>query len=229
MNYNFVLIAVLALIGVCTIQGYRKGFLRIAVSLICKILVVAVVIFFVPVVSKAVIKNTGAYESLKDTISEAFASENSKRDNSIPENQVLTIRSYKLPDILKNALINNNTVETYKQLMVDIFEDYVAGYLSRLTLKAASFVGVFIVLSIVLAIAMKSADLIGKIPIIKGFNRFLGLLTGLLNGLILTWLFFIVVVVFMSNETGAEIMADIYNSDILTFLFNKNVLIEFLV
>ncbi|MBO4902789.1 MAG: CvpA family protein [Lachnospiraceae bacterium] len=228
MDWNYLLIAVLALFVICVIQGYQKGFLRIAISLVGIVLVIAAVFILSPYVSDFLINKSGAYDSLKGKVESVFADDNAKLDNTIPENQELTIESYELPQLLKNALKQNNTDEVYKQLMVDIFEDYISGYLSRLILKASSFIGVFVVLSIVLWLALKSADLIAKIPIIKGFNKFLGLVAGFINALVITWIFFIVVVMFLGNETGGKLMEEIYRSPILTFLFNENILMKYL-
>ncbi len=228
MDLNYLLIAVLALFAFCVIQGYRKGFLRIVISLIGIVLIIATVFVISPYVSEFMINKSDAYESIKGKISNVFADDNAKLDNTIPENQDLTIESYQVPDLLKNALKQNNTKETYKQLMVDLFEDYISGYLSRLVIKAASFVIVFLVLSIILWFALKSADLIAKIPVIKGFNKFLGTVVGFAQALAITWIFFVVVVIFLGNETGGKLMEEIYRSPVLTFLFNENILMKYL-
>ncbi|MCR5221534.1 MAG: CvpA family protein [Lachnospiraceae bacterium] len=228
MNLNFLLIAVLAVFAVCIIQGYRKGFLRIVISLIGTILIVATVFAISPYVSKLLIDRSGAYDKIKGKVERVFTEDNAKLDNTIPENQELTIDSYQVPDLLKNALKENNTEETYKQLMVELFEDYIAGYLSRLIIKASSFIGVFLLLSIGLWLALKSADLIAKIPIIKGFNKFLGVIVGFLEALMIVWVFFVVVIMFLGNETGSKLMEEIYRSPVLTFLFNENILMKYL-
>lgn len=228
MEMNFLLIAVLSVFAFCVVQGYRKGFLRIIISLAGIILIIGAVFIISPHISDFLINKSSVYDSLKGKVGQVFEDDNSKLDNTIPENQDMTIESYQLPELLKNALKKNNTDEMYKNLMVDIFEDYISGYLSRLILKASSFIGVFLVLSIILWLALKSADLIAKIPIIKGLNKFLGLIAGLVKALMITWIFFVVVVMFLGNETGGKLMEEIYKSPILTFLFNENILMKYL-
>ena len=225
---NFLLIAVLSVFAFCVVQGYRKGFLRIIISLAGIILIIGAVFIISPHISDFLINKSSVYDSLKGKVGQVFEDDNSKLDNTIPENQDMTIESYQLPELLKNVLKKNNTDEMYKNLMVDIFEDYISGYLSRLILKASSFIGVFLVLSIILWLALKSADLIAKIPIIKGLNKFLGLIAGFVKALMITWIFFVVVVMFLGNETGGKLMEEIYKSPILTFLFNENILMKYL-
>lgn len=225
---NFLLVAVLAVFFFCMVQGYNKGFLRIIVSLIGTILIIGAVIFVSPYISDFLINKSSAYDSVKITMMDVFKEDNSKLDNSDPINQQLTIESYNVPEILKNALIKNNNADVYKELMVNIFEDYVSGYLARLIIKGLSFVGIYLILKIVLWLALKSVDIISKIPVIKGFNKFLGLIVGFINALIIVWLFFIVIVVFMGNDAGAKLMEEVYKSKILLFLFNENVLMGFI-
>lgn len=227
-NVNFLLVAVLATFAFFIIQGYRKGFLRIVVSLVGTILIICAVIFVSPYVSDFLINKSGAYDSVKSKMVEVFKEDNSKLDNTIPENQTITIESYSLPDIIKGALIKNNNEDVYKQLMVDIFEDYVSGYLARLIIKAGVFAGIYLLLRIVLWLALKSVDLISKIPVIKGFNKFLGLVTGFANALIIVWIFYLAIVVFMGNETGGKLLEEVYKSPLLTFLFNENYLMKFI-
>lgn len=228
MNWNYLLIAVLAIFTICIIQGYRKGFLRIVISLVGTVLIICAVFVISPYVSKILIDKSDTYAILKDKVDNVFAEDNAKLDNTIPENQVLTIDSYQVPELLKNALKENNTEDVYRQLMVEIFEDYISGYLSRLIIKAGSFIGIFLLLSIVLWLALKSADLIAKIPVIKGFNKFLGIIVGFAEALMITWIFFLVVVMFLGNETGGKLMEEIYRSPVLTFLFNENILMKYL-
>ncbi|MBQ7581321.1 MAG: CvpA family protein [Lachnospiraceae bacterium] len=228
MNWNFLSIAILALFVICIIQGYRKGFLRIVITLIGIVLIIAAVFALQPYVSEFLIGRTEIYDGLKGKIDNVFADDNAKLDNTIPENQELTIESYELPELLKNALKKNNTEEMYRELTARVFEEYISGYLTRLILKAASFIGIFLILSIVLWLALKSADLISKIPIIKGVNKFLGVVAGFINALVITWVFFILAVMFLGNETGGKLMEEIYKSPILTFLFNENYLMKYL-
>lgn len=227
-NVNFLLIAVLAVFFFCIVDGYNKGFLKIIVTLVGTVLIICAVAFVSPYVSDALINKSGAYDSVKIKMFEVFKDDNSKLDNTDPINQQLTIESYSVPDILKNALKDNNNAEVYKELMVNVFEDYISGYLARLIIKGLVFVGIYVVLKIILWLVLKSVDIISKIPVIKGFNKFLGLVVGFANALVIVWLFFIMLVVIIGNDTGAKLMEEVYKSRILTFLFNENILMKFI-
>ncbi len=226
MNINYLFVATVLLFLICIVNGYRKGFLRIVISLLGIILAIVAVTFVSPHISDYLINHTKTYDVVKQKVIDVFQDDNSKLDNSIPENQTLTIESYDLPDIIKNTLIKNNTSEMYQSLMVTIFEDYIAGYLAKIIINAISFIGLFLMLMIFLWFVLFSADIIAKIPIISGVNKILGAVAGLIKALIIVWIFFFVVLIFFGNNIGNVMMAEVRDSVFLTMLFNLNVLLQ---
>lgn len=226
MNINYLFVATVLLFLICIVNGYRKGFLRIVISLLGIILAIVAVTFVSPHISDYLINHTKTYDVVKQKVIDVFQDDNSKLDNSIPENQTLTIESYDLPDIIKNTLIKNNTSEMYQSLMVTIFEDYIAGYLAKIIINAISFIGLFLMLMIFLWFVLFSADIIAKIPIISGVNKILGAVAGLIKALIIVWIFFFVVLIIFGNNIGNVMMAEVRDSVFLTMLFNLNVLLQ---
>ncbi len=228
MNINILLVAVVAILAISAVNGYRKGFLRIAISLFTIILVICVVTVISPYVSNYLTNHTKVYDHLKQKVVEVFADNNAQYDNTIEENQIKTIESYDLPEIITSCLISNNKTEVYQALMVSLFEEYVAGYLAKMIINAISFIGCFLMLWIFIWFVIFSADIIARIPIIKGFNKFLGLLAGLAKGLLIIWVGFFVAIIFFGNTIGSQMLASINSSVILTILFNNNLLAKFI-
>ena len=228
MDINYLFLAVVALFLYMTIRGYRKGFLQIVVTFLGMIVILAAVKRMSPYISEYLIHNTSTYESVQGKITERFSEANQKYDNSIKENQELTIKSYEIPDMFKDELSINNTTEMYKKLLVTAFEDYVSAYLARIIIKAVSFVALFIILYLIFKVLLGIVNLISKIPIIKGLNRMAGACLGIIESLIVVWLFFIIIVVFVGNKSGSVLFTMISNSRFLTYLFNSNVFISIL-
>ena len=226
MELNYLSIAVAVFFLICIAQGYRKGFLRQAISLASMLAVILAVLFVSPYVSRYLKERTNAYEAIREQIVTAFAEDNAKLDNTDPQNQRQTIDSYDIPALIKDALSQNNTGEMYRKLMVEIFEEYVAGYMADLIIKAASFAGLFLVLMMITGAALRASDLINKIPVLKGFNRFLGVFAGAIKALLFIWIFFIVAVTLLGHDIGSTLMREVGRSPFLTFLFNENILLE---
>ena len=228
MEINILLVVVIAILAISAVNGYRKGFLRIAISLFTIILVICVVTVVSPYVSNYLTNHTKVYDRLREKVIEVFADNNAQYDNTIEENQIKTIESYDLPEVITTCLISNNKTEVYQALMVSLFEDYVAGYLAKMIINAISFIGCFLMLGIFVWFVIFSADIIAKIPIIKGFNRLLGLFAGLIKGLLIIWVGFFVAIVFFGNTLGSQMISYINQSVILTVLFNNNMLAKFI-
>ena len=203
MEINILLAVVVAILAISAVNGYRKGFLRIAISLFTIILVICVVTVISPYISNYLTNHTKVYDHLKTKVVEVFADNNAQYDNTIEENQIKTIESYDLPEIITSCLISNNKAEVYQALMVSLFEEYVAGYLAKMIINAISFIGSFLMLWIFIWFIIFSADIIAKIPIIKGFNKLLGLFAGLIKGLIIVWVGFFVAIIFFGNTIGS--------------------------
>ena len=224
METNYLLIVTAVLFLVLTIRGYRKGFLRIAVYFAGLIFVVIVAKRVSPYVSSYLMNNTSAYSTIQNNISEKFKEKNLARDNSELENQIITINSYELPDILKDSLIKNNTKEMYSNLLVSFFEEYVSAYLAKTAVSAMSFLLTVVLFWISFRILLVIVDIVGRIPIIKGINKFAGAIVGFAESVIIMWIFFFVLIVFIGNEFGAMMLSMVERSAFLGLLFNSNIL-----
>jgi len=227
VNYCFIAVVIILLWGL--IRGYNKGFLRIAVSLIGIVLVIFVATKVSPYVSDFVMERTTAYEDVRHKIIDIYAEKNSALDNTIPENQGLTIQSYNLPDLLAGALISNNTDQMYDMLAASLFEEYISGYLARIVIKAGSFVGVFIVFGIVMLLILGAIKIIEKIPVLRFFNRLMGMVAGFSISLIWIWVFYIVVLIFFTDSIGSWMFSQIKENVLLAYLFNNNLLLRMII
>jgi len=217
-------IAVLILFTYFIFRGYRKGFLRIAVYFAGMIIILVSVRKLSPKVSEYLIENTSTYVQIKEKISDTLEEKNSVFDNTVEENQKLTIDSYDMPELLKTKLLVNNTTEVYKKFLVSMFEDYVSSYLAKVAVNALAFVGMFVTFWIAFRIVLMLCNIISKIPIIKGINKLAGALLGLIEALLITWIFFFIVIVFMGDGLGNKLIIMVNQSQFLQTLFNSNIL-----
>lgn len=226
LSINYLLIAALIALIIGMVKGYRKGFLRLAVSVAGLILVVLIVTKISPYVSDYLINHTTMYNKVRTRIVTMY--ENKAADNSTEEKQNETIISYQLPDVISNALISNNKEDTYTALAVTLFEEYIAGYLAKIVIKAGSFVGLFIVLAIAQLCLFAAIKILEKIPVLKTVNRMLGMGLGIMMALLFIWVFFVASLVFFGNSLGNWVIVQVNNSRVLSYLFNNNLLFKFI-
>ena len=228
MEINYLFVIVVAFLLICSIHGYKKGFLRIAISLVGIVAIIMISTVVSPYISTFVIEKTPVYDNVRNKIVEAFAENNSLLDNTVPENQIKTIDSYDLPELITEALIENNTEEIYNLLAVTVFEDYISVYLSKMIVKSGSFLALVALLWIGLWALLFTADIIGKIPVLRTFNKLMGLCAGLMVSVIMVWLFYLVVLTFFGDDISALMIKYIKESQLLTFLFNTNQLFNYI-
>ncbi|MEJ8734101.1 MULTISPECIES: CvpA family protein [Mediterraneibacter] len=140
--------------------------------------------------------------------------------------QIQEIEKAPIPQFLKNALIENNNAAIYEELGVDTFPEYAAAYISRLAMRIVSFLVTFILAIIIVKALMVAVHIIGELPVIGFFNHLGGAVLGIFIALVIVWLGFLVITVCYSTAAGAACFEMIEKSPILTFLYEKNILLS---
>lgn len=217
MSDYYLLIAVVAVLVIGAVKGYSKGFLRLAVWFAGLIAVLFIVTKISPYVSDFLINNTSIYNNIRETIITAY-------ENKYLENG--TVESLGFPELIMDSIESNSDGSLYEKIAASIFTDYISGYLSTLAIKAGTFVGLFILLAIVELILILAIKILEKIPVLKTFNRLLGMATGITLGLVFVWIFFIAVMMFFGHSFGNWVFAQVKASKLLTYLFNNNILFD---
>lgn len=236
MSINWLVVVITALFLAFIINGWHKGFLKIVISFAGTIVILIAVIVLSPKVSRYVTENTGIYDKTRQKVISVFLDKLSDKDDKkqsgddgISNNGKDSLfDDLNLPEIMKSDLIEKNASEMYQALLTTVFRDYISVYITKLIINAGSFVGVYIALSVFMWFTVKSSDIISKIPVIKGFNKLLGGLTGAVEALIIVWIFFIAIIMFLGNEIGGKMLEDVQASVFLTYLFNNNLLFRFI-
>ena len=149
------------------------------------------------------------------------ASDVVKALGEIPKDQqIKELEESNLPQFLKDALLEN-----YEELGVQTFAAYVASYISRMVIKILSFLVTFIVAVIIVRALMAAVDIIGELPVIGFFNHLGGVALGGVIALLIVWVGFLVLTLLYSTEAGKTCFDLIEQSEILTFLYEKNLLL----
>lgn len=225
---NLLLIGVLIFLALCILNGYRKGFLKTALSMAALVATIVIVAFLNPYVSKFLMENTGLYETLHESTTE-FVTEIFETQVDIPINtrtdEVFAIDHLTLPKAIRERLIEDNNSVVYDALGVSEFEEYLSGYLACMILNAISFIGTLIIAGFLVKVVFVMADIIEKVPGIKGMNKLAGMLLGFLQGIVIIWIGCLVVTAFGATEVGQEILRMIQDSVLLGFIYNNNCLL----
>ena len=98
-------------------------------------------------------------------------------------------------------------------------------YIADLILRGVAFFAAFLLVTILLRFAVGILDILAKLPVIKGVNRLLGGLAGLLQGLLLVWLLLLLTAIACTSQLGQTLIGEIQESAFLSYLYNHNAIL----
>jgi len=226
---NVLTIIVLIIFLVFILNGYRKGFIRKFASMFFFIAASMLVYLATPHISSFLKNYTPVYKVIEDKCEQAFLTDDGNAEEETSQlEQIKFIENLEIPEVLQKQLTSNNNKSVYENLAVESFKNYIISYLATLILNIISYVVTFILVSVILRLAIKALDVMAKLPIIHGINQFLGLFLGLLQGVLVVWLIFLVITIFSSTSTGRQLLLMVSESPILTFIYDSNLLLKFL-
>ncbi len=231
---NVLLLVVGAVFLANVLIGYKRGFLKIALSLVVMIASILLVGLLVSPISGVIQKTTPIREVVQEKLTEmiesaAGVSGDMLSDIEIPrEQQIIMIEGMPFPDSIKSMLLENNNDEAYAALGATNFIEYIGAYATKLIADIIAFVVAWIVVTVIARIIMGVLGIVGKIPVIGGINRLAGAIVGIGFAFIIVWILFVVVTLLYNTPVGQACMEDIAASPILTKLYNGNVLMKFI-
>ena len=223
---NWLLIGILIFMLICTINGYRKGFIRLAVSFVFVIITIALVRMVTPYLGIFLEQHTPVYSTIKENCMEIFREDAGDYDQEKKTDQVKAIESSRLPEKFKKSLMENNNAEIYSILEVTGFDEYIGTYVAKTLTNIIAFVLAFIIIYLALKLILFSLDLIARLPVLHGINKTAGLLLGLAESLVFIWVFFLAITIFFTGKTGENLMGMVNDSLFLRFLYSNNYLLK---
>lgn len=231
---NKLLLVVAAIFIISVIVGYVRGFLKIALSLAITIASIFLVTAITPHISGWIQESTSVAETVQSKLMEMFEMSSGTSADMLSaietsrEQQISLIEGAGLPSVLQEMLLENNNNEAYEALGVTNFVDYIGAYITKLIADIIAFLVAWIAVTIIARVLMTVIGIVGKIPVIGGVNRIAGGVVGIGIGLIIVWILFVLVTLLYNTAIGQACMKDIADSQILTKLYDGNVLMKFI-
>ena len=222
---NWLLIIVIVILGVNTLVGMKAGLIKTIFSLCSMVVAVVLTLWISPYVNDFMRGNEKIYQGISEKVEKMLPLAEKEIAAS---DQVSQIEGLSLPKSIKDSLIENNNAEIYKALAIDNFKDYVTNYLTGVIINAMAFIITFIVIFIILWVICFALDIVSKLPLLNQINKTGGLIAGLVHGLVVVWLFFILVTVFGSTELGQKALEMIGESQVLSIIYNNNFILKFI-
>ena len=112
--------------------------------------------------------------------------------------------------------------QLYKQIGLEKIVDYYVDYYSGIIIKTISYVISVLIAYLLIRIGLFVADVVGAIPVLSMLNRMAGLLLGLARGVVILWLFGLVIALCAGYHQMPSVLHMIGENGMLLFLYRNN-------
>ncbi len=223
---NWVLMLVLLVLACCAIYGYTKGFLRIVFSLVAWVIVLVFVSWATPHVSQWIQENTTIYEKIEAACEESVRRAAQGKMEEGAAEQYGGAGELGLPESVMAQIVSGASGAADTVLAETGVYAGIAQSLAGFIVQGIAFVTVLILSWILVHVISALLGIVSHIPILKGVNRFTGMLAGLMEGLLIVWIAFYIVALCSTGETGRVIVSYINQSAFLKELYENNILLS---
>lgn len=234
---NWVLIIVLAVLAISAFVGYHKGMLRIIYSLVSWIVVLAFVSWATPQINFYLLENTVIFDRIEEYC-EGTIRASSSEQVEVPQQQteaalleelesddILAELGVSVPEPVWNGIMEKTAGATETFLDESGIYTAIAEGLATFILEGISFLVALVMAWLVVHIISQLLGVVSRIPVIKGVNRTLGFLVGMVYGFMIVWLGFYVTALGSASEMGQVVVSYIYENAFLTFLYENNLVL----
>lgn len=224
---NWLVIVILLVLIAYTVQGYRRGMLRVLYSLFGLIVTILFVAWTTPYISKFIKENTQIYQHIEEKCEERVRENTQQQisDKAQEDTNLLAEYGITLPDFLEDTLLQK--VQEGSDAVLESTGAYsaMAQRLAEFAVDGIAFFISLIVCAILLHFIGRAIDIVSKIPVLKGINQILGLMAGLLQGLIIVWIFCYFITATQAFPFGQHLMTLVRSSRLLTILYDNNMVL----
>lgn len=210
MDY-VILIGVIGVLAISGLYGYKRGFVRIVLSMVAMLVTFVLAAILTVPVSAMLAAATPLDENIEESVSGLVA------DCGVVDEE--TISNMSLPEQIEELLIEGAAEA------VNGFNEYIVSTVSDLILKAITFFVLIIVIYIIVRIVIFMLDFISRLPVINSINKTGGLAVGIAQGLLIVWIGCLIVTAFSDKAWAQEVFAQINANPLLTFIYNNNLII----
>lgn len=250
--FNLIDIVVIAIIGFSVYTGYKKGFIRAAISLVSFFVAIGVALMFYKPLAVIITENTliddwiienissigeneiNNYEQIEDgqnkeseleTIENASETENIENVKDDIENDKISEKNIlQLLEYLPTKFITNFDIDEIKNSA----KEEISYQISELIMNLMSLIIIYVVVKVTLAIAAVVLNGIMQIPVLKQLNEILGMVLGAILGFIQIYIAFAVITFISSICDISYIIEMIKMSAFARILFENNLIINLL-
>ncbi len=157
----------------------------------------------------------------------AAVSDSIKALSSLTKNeQTRLIQNLPVPDFLKNLILSYNNTQGYQKLQAADFGEYLTRFIADIILNILAFIVTLLVAQLIVTGVLAALNIFARLPFVNSVNHIGGLAIGILQGIILVWLIFLVISMLSGTQIGIRLMDMIDESVLLRPLYQSNIFLK---
>lgn len=222
---DWICIVIGVLFFICLVSGWTRGLFKVLLSVAGMIASIIIATYIAPSVSGYLEEHTKIDDNIAEYISEELSFSDSEEETSKGV-QVEVINNLPISQTLKANILDNNNSEMYAALDATGVYDYIAKSLAVVILNGIVFLVLVVVAQAFFATLGKAVAGLTKLPIIRSIDKIGGGLLGAMQGLILIWIFFLLLSITSTSEISQEMIEAINHISLLKLLYDNNLLLD---
>ncbi|MGI6002493.1 MAG: CvpA family protein [Lachnospiraceae bacterium] len=216
---NLLTILALLILAVCAIGGLARGFVKTVFTLVGLVAAIAAAVFLSPHLS-SYLAETSLYDDIETQVEKAVDDTGSSQEGLTMGDAA---RIFALPSMLSSELQSSS--EGYPEGGLTA---YTVTYVTGKIIDVIAFIIVLAAVWIIIALIAHALDHLARKPVLNALNRFGGLAIGLLKGMLILWIFCLLIMLAVSFNIGNDLYAQIQESTFLSWVYDNNLLLTLL-
>ena len=206
-------IIILIIIAICIFIGYKRGLIKCAINVLSFFIAIIVVILLTTPISNLIINNTKIDDNMQNTIIKNLNIEGAN-EIKISDNAPEVVREY-VNDMMSD--LANNSTNLAQALAENI---------SIIIINIAVAIILFVGTKLALAFVKVLADILGKLPLIKQFNKAGGIIYGIANGIVTVYTLLALISIIVPLLPDASIVDAINQSMLGKAMYDNNIILK---
>lgn len=219
MTAPVLIILLLAIFVIPILLGYKKGLIQMLYSLGSILISIVLCFLLHPFVQSFLMNGTHLYEHVYHRLDKVLEQ---KKVGEAPNPEK------EMPKLIQKLLDKHNKPEQYKKYGITNTREYMVEILTRMLIKVISFLVTFLIVFVILKVLLYLLNAVALLPVVHFFNHLGGALVGAVEGLLLVWLFFLILTVLGSTPFASGILDTIGKNPVLSSLYNTNLFAVYL-
>lgn len=221
---NWVDICIFAILAINSIIGFNQGFIISIFSLAGLIISCFVARLYYPIIAQFILNNQEIYGKFRGFVDKRLYS--IIEDKADVFSSVSLFEGLNLPKPLLNIISKSPRTGTYTSELSKVAIDIMSEALTRMFIDVISLIIAFIIARIAIIFIVRILSLFSELPLLKQFNKILGLGFGLIKGILIILIILAILTPIISVSPSGFLAEGIFGSNAGYYLYDNNILLK---